>query len=251
MMLALSQAQGIVLVIGGLIFLLVAGVALFARRGVRRADQGPDIPRAMRPGPSDADLETPNLQKLQAWGVVLVIFLVVWLPMAWVSEPNSNLAQEKDLLTDSIARGEAAVQLFTEENQGGIGCVRCHGGELQGSRIIDPATGTVVPTPNLTTVCGGPSTGHTLIFSLADIRAVVERGRGEIMPSWSVRYAGPLNDQQITDILNYIVSIQSDEVTFANNVCLNPEATAKFIESELGGDLTQKPPPANVVVGES
>jgi hypothetical protein len=31
------------------------------------------------------------------------------------------------------------------------------------------------------------------------------------MPTWGVRYGGPMNDQQITDLVNYILSIQSDD----------------------------------------
>ena len=77
-MLALTQAQGIILAIGGAVFLAIAGSVLFLRG--RRRVAAPDIPQSMRPGPSDEDLETPLLQKLQGWGVLLVVFLVVWVP---------------------------------------------------------------------------------------------------------------------------------------------------------------------------
>jgi hypothetical protein len=30
------------------------------------------------------------------------------------------------------------------------------------------------------------------------------------MPTWGVRYGGPMNDQQITDLVNYILTIQGD-----------------------------------------
>jgi hypothetical protein len=120
MMLALTQAQGIILVVGGGIFVLIAGGVLVLRG--RRAAARPDIPVAMRPGPSDADLETPLLNKLQGWGVLLVVFFVIWVPMTWLFEPDRNLSQEQALLTDAIHRGAADVQLFTEENQGGVGC---------------------------------------------------------------------------------------------------------------------------------
>ena len=119
-MLALTQAQGIILAIGGAVFLAIAGSVLFLR-GRRRA-AAPDIPQSMRPGPSDEDLETPLLQKLQGWGVLLVVFLVVWVPATWLLEPGTNLAQERDLKTDAIHRGSLAVELFTEENQCGLGC---------------------------------------------------------------------------------------------------------------------------------
>jgi hypothetical protein len=42
------------------------------------------------------------------------------------------------------------------------------------------------------------------------------------MPSWSVRFAGALDDQQIQDLVEYIVSIQ--DVPFKFNVCTNPKA---------------------------
>lgn len=244
-MLALTRAQGVILVVGGGILVLVAGAVLLARRGIaRRAEARAEIPRAMRPGPSDADLETPLLQKLQGWGVLLVAFFVVWVPMTWVFEPDRNLQQERALLTDSIARGKAAVQLFSEENQGGVGCVRCHGQGLVGSKILDTKTGAIIPTPNLTTVCGGPWTGHPLIYSLQDVRITIEQGRN-LMPSWSIRYAGALDDQQISDLINYVVSIQDrSQVTLAHNVCINPDATTAAVE-EFGPP--KSPPTTNAV----
>jgi cytochrome c553 len=244
-MVALTSTQGI-LIAGIGVALLVVGAALVLSRGQRRVET-PDIPNAMRPGPSDPDLETPLLVKLQGWGVLLVTFFVVWIPLTWVFEPGRNLSQDEALLQDSIARGKEAVQLFSEENQGGIGCVRCHGSELKGSRIVNTASGAIVPTPNLTTVCGGPFTGHPLIYGLNDIYTTIEQGRG-LMPSWSIRYAGALDDQQINDIVNYIVSIQdTSQVPFDKNVCINPEAQQAAVKQFLNGDLSKKPSPTTNV----
>ncbi|MEX2422291.1 MAG: hypothetical protein WD670_10805, partial [Actinomycetota bacterium] len=226
-MLALTQAQGIILAVGGAIFVLVAGAVLILR-GRHREEA--DIPNAMRPGPSDPDLETPLLHKLQGWGVLLILFFVIWVPAVWLFEPSNNLDQEEALLTESIARGSHEVELFTEENQAGVGCVQCHGSELQGSRILNTATQTVVPTPNLTTVCGGPFTGHPLIYGMRDIVTTIEQGRG-LMPSWSIRFEGALGDQQINDLLNYLISIQDEEqVPFEQNVCTNKEAVDAAVE---------------------
>ena len=244
-MLALTQAQGIILAIGGAVFLAIAGSVLFLRG--RRRVTAPDIPQGMRPGPSDEDLETPLLQKLQGWGVLLVVFLVVWVPATWLLEPGTNLSQERDLKVDAIHRGSLAVELFTEENQGGVGCVQCHGPTLEGGRILNPNTQTPIITPDLTTVCGGPFKGHPLIYSLKDIYTTIEQGRG-IMPSWSIRYEGALNDQQINDIVTYLVSIQNeDEIPFGENVCLNPEAQTKAVEDYLEGRITDKPNPTDNV----
>ncbi len=237
-MVALSTASGVILVGIGVALLIVGGAVVLTRG--RRAPEAPEIPSAMRPGPSDPDLETPLLQKLQGWGVLLVVFFVVWIPATWIFEPGRNLTQEDRLLEDSITRGKHAVQAFTEENQSGVGCTRCHGSELKGGQILGAATGgtqPVINTPNLTTVCGGPWTGHPAIHSLEDIYATIERGRG-LMPSWSIKYAGALTDQRINDIVNYIVSIQDEsQVPFDRNVCINPEAT-----SLANQEFPNKPP---------
>lgn len=244
-MVAVTQTQGLVLLLAGSVVLLGA-IAVLVLRG-RRREAGPEIPRGMRPGPSDSDLETPVLTKLQGWGVLLVAFFVVWVPATWLFEPSTNLDQERALLRDSIRRGSHSVQEFSEENQLGVGCVRCHGPELRGALILNTATGTPLQTPNLTTVCGGPWLGHALIYSLNDLYTVLYQGRG-IMPSWSIRFAGALHDQHINDIINYIVSIQDEtQVPFEKNVCINPDATQAAVDEFLNGDLTKKPSPTTNV----
>jgi mono/diheme cytochrome c family protein len=247
-MVGLSQAQGVILAIGGAIFVAIAVGVLMLRGRRAGAEAAPDIPQGMRPGPSDADLETPLLQKLQGWGVLLVVFFVVWVPVTWLVEPDRNLKQEEALTTDSVRRGSHSVELFTEENQAGVGCVQCHGAELEGSIIVGPDGVTPRTTPALTNVCGGPWTGHPAIYSLNDVYTTIEQGRGQ-MPSWSIRFRGALNDQQINDIVNYIISIQDEEqVPFERNVCINPEATTAAAEEFLNGNLSQKPPPTDNVV---
>ena len=94
-MLAATNTAGIVLLVLGAIFVLAAGAALYFRS--RQKEQPLDIPRGMRPGPSDAALETPLLQKLQGWGVVLVAFFVIFIPYNWLREPSENLRQEEEL----------------------------------------------------------------------------------------------------------------------------------------------------------
>jgi mono/diheme cytochrome c family protein len=218
---ALTSSQGIAIAVAGLVVLVVAAAAILLRgRPHRKA--APEIPPAMRPAPSDGDLETPIFGKLQGWGLLLVVFFVIWVPLMWLQEPNTNLSQERALKTDAIERGSHAVQLFSEENGGGIGCVRCHGISLTGGENL--YNGSVVQVPNLTNVCGGSTTGHPLIKSVADIYTTIEEGRND-MPSWSIRFAGALDDQQIQDIVEYIISIQKD-VPFKDNVCINPAAAA-------------------------
>jgi mono/diheme cytochrome c family protein len=225
-MIAETNVAGLALIVVGVVMiaLLIAVGALRHRAKGTKAE----VPGAMRPGPSDQALETPMLLKLQGWGVVLVTFFVLWFPLMWLLEPGTNLSQEEALRTDSIARGAKAVQPYSEENGLGVGCVRCHGNGLQGGVIntIDPTTGdpTLAYPKDLTTVCGGPDYGHPEIFSIDDIFQVISEGRGA-MPSWSIRYAGALDDQQINDLVLYLVDLSSKNVSFDKNVCLNQDAS--------------------------
>jgi mono/diheme cytochrome c family protein len=224
-MLALTTAAGIGLAIAGALITVAAVAGLALRQRTR--ETGPDIPDALKPGPSDAALETPLLQKLQGWSVVMLAFFVIWIPATWIFEPSTNLNQDDELKALALDRGSRAVQLFSEENQLGVGCVRCHGPDLTGG-IIQAGTTFAFP-PNLTTVCGGPSTGHAAIYSTEDIYQVISEGRNQ-MPSWSIRFEGALDDQQINDIVVYLVDLSSKNVPFEDNVCLNEEASAKALE---------------------
>jgi mono/diheme cytochrome c family protein len=225
-MLALSTTAGIALAVTGALITVAAIAGLALRQRTREA--GPDIPDALKPGPSDAALETPLLQKLQGWSVVMLAFFVIWIPATWIFEPSTNLDQERELREFALDRGSRAVLLFSEENQLGIGCVRCHGPDLTGG-VIQTGTTFAFP-PNLTTVCGGASTGHPAIYSIDDIYQVISEGRGA-MPSWSIRFEGALDDQQINDIVVYLVDLSSKNVPFEDNVCLNEEASTRALEN--------------------
>jgi mono/diheme cytochrome c family protein len=169
----------------------------------------------MQPGPSDADLEKPLLEKLQGWGLLLVVFFVIWMPVVWLLEPSANVDDENELRQTSIDRGENAVQLFSEENPGGVGCVQCHGPGLSGGQNL--FQGNVVTVPPLVNVCAR--------LTLDQIKTTIEQGRPSTdMPSWSIRFQGALNDQQISEILDYVVELNRDNVPMEENKCLNPLA---------------------------
>ena len=51
------------------------------------------------------------------------------------------------------------------------------------------------------------------------------------MPSWSIRFEGALDDQQINDIVLYLVELSSKNVPFEDNVCLNEDASAAALET--------------------
>jgi mono/diheme cytochrome c family protein len=219
----------IALVLGVIVALaFVAGLIALAIR--RRAAKGPDIPAGMRPGPADEVLERSQLEKVMGWGILFFLVMALWLPALWLREPDQNLDDAIELIRRSEERGAQWFQVADEENPTGFGCARCHGPEAQGGTVpFTTETGEFIPdfpVPALVDVCGGAATGHPQIASVDDLRATIEQGReGTPMPSWSVEFAGPMNDQQIQDLINYLITIQ--EVPPEANLCTNPAAAAE------------------------
>jgi mono/diheme cytochrome c family protein len=234
-MVALTTTQLLAFMVIALALVLAFSFVAIQSKGRLRAHGAPDIPPVMQPGPSDTDLEKPRLEKLQGWGVGFVILFAVLLPLVWLREPSNNKSQEQALLKDSIARGAQEVQLFSEDNQLGIGCVRCHGSNPVVGGGVNIYNGVRVQVPPLNTVCAGPNVPiHSAIHNLDDVKQTIMRGRpGTDMPSWSVRFQGALDDQQIQDLLNYLISIQDKkQVPFKYNVCINPNAKGYVAPTE-------------------
>ncbi len=221
---ALSTGKAILIgVASGVVLALIAVAAMSGARRRPRRTAGLDIPNAMRPGPSDPDLERPILEKLYVWGALLVLLMAIWVPVVWLREPTANTQDTDNFLQESIQRGYLTTLPGNEQNQLGFNCQRCHGPGLHGGQNV--FNGTVVPVPNLQTVCGGAAFGHPLIKGLEDVVNTISEGRASTdMPSWSVRFAGAMDDQQINDVVNYLISIQ--KVPKDKNVCTNPAAAS-------------------------
>jgi mono/diheme cytochrome c family protein len=204
------SAQTIAALVAVAVALLV--VAAVSIRSLRGRERGPDIPPAMAPGPSDEALERPLLLKLQAWGMLLFLFLAIWLPVYWLREPGQNVTDELAQTREAVERGKLTTEQFEEGvNPFGFDCERCHGPGLRGG--INFFQGNFVPVPDLTVACD-----H---LTLDEVRDTVMQGRaGTDMPSWSIRFAGPMDDQQINEIVLYLLSIQQAEGE--ENLCLNP-----------------------------
>lgn len=205
--------------VGAGVLIAIGAIAVGMRRERRTPEL--DIPRGMQPGPPDAELESNVLVRHYIWGVVFVVILAIWVPVYFLNEPVTNKNDTKSTLEQSVERGHLTTLPGTQLNPLGFNCQRCHGPSLHGGQNI--FNGNLVPVPNLQTVCGGAKYGHPLIKSLQDVIATISEGRaGTDMPSWSVRFAGAMDDQQINDLVNYILSIQ--RVPVKDNICLNAPA---------------------------
>ena len=202
----MSRTTVLILAVVSAIFLFVALIVAVtsAREKARRA--GPSAPPSRRPGPTDEALEGPLLERFQVAGVALTVFLALLLPFLYLREPVRQRAAAKKELTESVRLGRAT---FTEF------CARCHGPEAEGGtvkRYVTPGVKGAKPAdvqaPNLHEVWSRHPDQDVATVAWDTI----QKGRPPTpMPTWGVRYGGPMNDQQITDLVNYILSIQSDD----------------------------------------
>jgi hypothetical protein len=79
---------------------------------------------------------------------------------------------------------------------------------------------------------------------LEEIYTTIEEGRPDAgMPSWSIRFAGALTDQQINDIVVCIVSLNEDNVPFEQNKCINPEGDPAPSTEEDADAVGETPAP--------
>jgi mono/diheme cytochrome c family protein len=202
----MSRTTVLILAVVSAIFLFFALIVVVtsAREKARRA--GPSAPPSRRPGPTDEALEGPLLERYQVAGVALTVFLALLLPFLYLREPVRQRAAAKKELTESVRLGRATFEEF---------CARCHGPDAEGGtvkRYVTPGVKGAKPAdvqaPNLHEVWSRHPDEDVATVAWDTI----QKGRPPTpMPTWGVRYGGPMNDQQITDLVNYILSIQSDD----------------------------------------
>jgi mono/diheme cytochrome c family protein len=202
----MSRTTVLILAVVSAIFLFVALIIVIssARERARRA--GPAAPPSRRPGPTDEALEGRLLENYQIAGVALTVFLAVLLPFLYLREPARQEAAASKELKESVRLGKATFEEF---------CSRCHGTEAQGGtveRYVTPGVKNAKPTdvqaPDLREI----HSRHPDEDVATVAWTAIQKGRPPTpMPTWGVRYGGPMNDQQITDIVNYLLSVQSDE----------------------------------------
>jgi mono/diheme cytochrome c family protein len=201
----MSRATVLILLVASGILLLTALIVAITSARQKAAEAGPGAPPSRRPGPTDEALEGRLLESYQVAGVALTVFLAVLLPFLYLREPARMKAAATKEQSESVRLGHATFEEF---------CARCHGNEAQGGtvkRFVAPGVKNPkprdVPAPNLREIATR--------YPDDDVAKVawdtIQKGReGTPMPTWGVRYGGPMNDQQITDLVNYLLTIQSD-----------------------------------------
>jgi len=205
-----------------LVGLLLVGWAVYIvvqlRRPGRNLPPGAEIELApnRKPYLEDDALEGRKLDRVLGWAFVLTAVLAIGLPAYWLREPGRQAGALRGFDNQAAHRGfllfQPALSPLPTENVGHFGCAGCHGSQGQGNgaakyTLVDPLDKTKPPTvvqwkaPALNTVL--------LRYSPDAVRSILVYGRaGTPMPAWGVNGGGPMNLQQINDLIAYIQSIQ-------------------------------------------
>lgn len=165
-----------------------------------------------RPYLDDDEMETGKLETAQKFGLAMMIIIAVGLPAYWLNEPGRQAGATEGFHNRAVRRGFELFQPTNSTEHGAhFGCAGCHGpkGEGAGAKatINDPLNKDAPPrqvkwaAPALNTVL--------LRFSPEEVRTILVYGRANTpMPAWGVLGGGPMNDQQIDDLVEYLKSIQ-------------------------------------------
>jgi mono/diheme cytochrome c family protein len=202
--------------IGFVLFLVVlAGVVAYALVNVLFAGKpelGAEIELAANRKPyyPDEILEGPKLDRALSVGLLTLMILAIGVPLYWIMEPARQENAAVNFREHFESRGEAMFGPTGSDPQA-LNCAGCHGnlegGVVPNYPLVDPATDLVTPVD-----WQAPALGTVLLrYSREEVRFILTYGRpGSPMPAWGVAGGGPLNDQQIQNLIDYLDLNQAD-----------------------------------------
>jgi len=194
----------------------------------------------------DDVLEGRKLETTQLFGVLLLIVSAVGLPLYWLNEPNRQ-AGAIDGYEERFAKWGAAD--FDVTANGGFNCAGCHGG-MKAAGGVAPYTLTDATTGQVQAVSWKAPALNTVLyrFSEDEVRYILVYGRPfSPMSPWGIAGGGPMNDQQISNIIAYLKSIQvpMDGCAEGEIICANGTAPKSLT------DQVQKDAEAMVAAGQA
>lgn len=185
-----------------------------------------------RPYFDDDALESHRLDRALLGGLVLMVIVAVGLPLYWAREPSRQEGAVRGFDVRAAGRGlvlfQPAGSPIPEGNTGHFGCGGCHGTEGQGGSTKYVMSDPLDPDkPPREVAWQAPALNTVLLrYSTEEVRAILVYGRANTpMPAWGVVGGGPMNDQQIDDLIAYMETIQ-----------LDPEEVRKASLAEYGTD---------------
>lgn len=194
---------------------LVAGWAGFLLLSVRKSgervgDEAATAPNR-RPYFDDDALEGPRLERAQTWALAMLVVVAFGLPLYWLDEPSRQAGALVGFDERAAHRGfvlfQGAGSSVPEGNIGHFGCGDCHGANGEGGVTRYALS---EGTESRTVQWAVPALDTAMLrFTEDEINTIITYGRANTpMPAWGVAGGGPMNEQQVTDIIEYLKSIQ-------------------------------------------
>ena len=190
-----------------------------------------------KPYYDDEVLEGPRLERVQLLGLVFLVIITISLPLYWVLEPGRQAGAEFGFEKRFAKWGG---RNFASTADGGFNCAGCHGGMSANGgvaeySVTDPKTGEVKAVswkaPALNTVL--------YKFSEEEIRFILNYGRPfSPMSAWGTIGGGPLNEQSIDNLVDYMASIQiPQENCTSTRSKLNPTCDGGRLPEEKNAEI--------------
>ena len=157
----------------------------------------------------DEALEGRRLERALGWALVLLVISAIGPLVYWLNEPSRQAGAVDEFDRKAVSRGRSLfLPTDSPEHGAHFGCATCHG--LDGSGGVTDYTLTEADGTIRTVKWQAPAVDTALLkFSPEEVKTILVYGRANTpMPAWGIEGGGPLNDQQITDLVAYLDSIK-------------------------------------------
>ena len=192
--------------------LVAGGIALFGlllvltAAGELRGRRKAKVPAGFRPGPSDEELERKVLPSYMAWGALATLIISLWLPAYWLREPTRLEDARVKFQTREVAEGRGLYEEFL--------CSQCHGENAEGGTrtfSIDGVDHQFAEPPLKYIYARYQATGMSEDDITRLVLDAINQGRpGTPMPTWGLAFGGPLNSEQVENIVLYLQTVQEE-----------------------------------------
>lgn len=196
------------IVVGWVVYLLIV-----SRQHDETNAPGTEVELApnRRPGDSDDELEGRRLERALFFGLVLLTISSIGPLVYWLNEPSRQAGAVERFEEQAIERGRTLfLPTDSPEHGAHFGCATCHGSAGQGGVTRYTITDELGRTRQVTWAAPRLDTA-ALKFSDEELETILTYGRpNSPMPAWGVEGGGPMNAQQITDLVSYMKSLTVD-----------------------------------------